>query len=156
VVLAVSCFIPYYSTSLCLESLNITSSNPRNNTTNRDIPVASDLFFESMHAESLRGPAFAISQCTTFSGAAGNCSSSEFQLYDITFQSVTGTTTSNDVASFQCSAVKPCESISILDEHLVLTNGSTADAYLCYEVEKPIGWECTGDSCVGGSASGNC
>ena len=125
--------------------------------TDKDILDASDLIFEDMHVENLRGPAFAISQCTTFSGAAGNCSSSEFQISNITFKSTYGTITSNQVASFQCSAVKPCEGISILDEHLtVSSNGSTADSYLCYEVENPIGWNCTGDACVGGSASGNC
>lgn len=118
---------------------------------------ASNLVFQNLQAENLRGAAFAISQCTTFSGAAGNCSSSEFQLYDITFKSVSGTTLSNDVASFQCSAVEPCEDIAIIDESLVLSsNGSTANSYLCYEVEKPIGWECTGDACVGGTATGSC
>jgi galacturan 1,4-alpha-galacturonidase len=110
-----------------------------------------------MQAENVRGPAFAISQCTTFSDAVGNCSSSLFELYDITFASTTGTLTSNVVASFQCSAEKPCENISILDEQLtVSSNGSLADSYLCYEVDTPIGWECTGEACVGASASGNC
>lgn len=110
-----------------------------------------------MHVETLRGPAYAISQCTTFGSAVGNCSSSQFQLSDITFQSTTGTLTSDVVASFQCSAEKPCENISILDNWLtVSSNGSLAESYLCYEVEDPIGWECTGEACVGGSASGNC
>lgn len=118
---------------------------------------AKDILFENFEVHNIRGPAFAISQCTTFSGAVGNCSSSEFEISDITFKSITGTTLSNVVASFQCSAVKPCTGISILDEHIVLSsNGSTADSYLCYEVEKPIGWECTGEACVGGTATGNC
>lgn len=127
------------------------------NNTNRFITDASNLHFQNMQVENLRGAAFAISQCTTFSGAAGNCSSSEFQLYDIMFKSVSGTTLSNDVASFQCSAVEPCKDIAILDENLVLSSDrNRANSYLCYEVEKPIGWKCTGPACVGGTATGSC
>lgn len=127
------------------------------NIANRIILDARSLLFENFQVENLRGEAFAISQCTTFSEAVGNCSSSEFELSDITFKSIHGTTLSNKVVSFQCSAVKPCSGISILGNHLVLSsNGSVPDSFLCYEVENPIGWECTGDACVGGSATGSC
>ncbi|KAJ5832922.1 hypothetical protein N7474_001233 [Penicillium riverlandense] len=118
---------------------------------------ASDMAFDGLAATALRGPAFAISQCTTFSGAAGNCTSSKFQLRDLSFRNIAGTTTSEDVASFQCSAVKPCENIKITGVDLVLqSNGTQTDEYLCGNVEGTRGFKCTGDVCVGGSATGGC
>ncbi|RAO69202.1 uncharacterized protein BHQ10_005214 [Talaromyces amestolkiae] len=86
---------------------------------------ASDLVFENMTLNSLSNTPFTISQCTTFSGTAGNCSSSEFQIKDIVWASTTGTTSSVDVASFQCSAVKPCTNLTI--EDVSLTTVSTGD-----------------------------
>lgn len=118
---------------------------------------ASDMVFEDLKATALRGPAIAISQCTTFSGTAGNCTSSKFQLRDLSFKDLTGTTTSHDVASFQCSAVKPCENISTTGVDLALSsNGTLADEYLCGHVEGTRGFNCTGAVCVGGSATGGC
>lgn len=114
------------------------------------------MIFEDLSATALRGPAIALSQCTTFSGTAGNCTSSEFQLRDLTFKNLSGTTTSADVASFQCSAVKPCENISITGVNLTLANGTLADEYLCGSFEGTRGFNCTGAVCVGGSATGGC
>jgi hypothetical protein len=114
------------------------------------------MIFEDLSATALRGPAIAISQCTTFSGTAGNCTSSKFQLRDLAFKNLSGTTTSADVASFQCSAVKPCENISITGVDLALSNGTLADEYLCGNVEETRGFNCTGAVCVGGSATGGC
>ncbi|CEJ54908.1 hypothetical protein PMG11_01195 [Penicillium brasilianum] len=119
--------------------------------------VASDMIFEDLKATALRGPAIAISQCTTFSGTAGNCTSSKFQLRDLSFRNLIGTTTSEDVASLQCSVVKPCENISITGVDLVVSaNGTLADEYLCGNVEDTHGFNCTGAVCVGGSATGGC
>ncbi|KAJ5169249.1 uncharacterized protein N7482_004843 [Penicillium canariense] len=118
---------------------------------------ASDMTFKDLQATALRGPAFAISQCTTFSGTAGNCTSSKFQLRDLSFRNINGTTTSHNVASFQCSAVEPCENIQITDVNLTLqSDGTEADAYLCGHVEGTRGFNCTGAVCVGGSATGGC
>lgn len=117
---------------------------------------ASDMTFSDLAATGLRGPAFAISQCTTFSGTAGNCTSSKFQLLDLSFKDISGTSTSDDVASFQCSAVKPCENIQVTGVDLVSSNGTRVDQYLCGNVEDPRGFTCTGEVCVGGSATGGC
>lgn len=54
--------------------------------------VAADLLFEEMQATNLRSAPFTISQCTTFSGDEGNCTSSKFQICDISFKSIKGTT----------------------------------------------------------------
>lgn len=63
------------------------------------------------------------------------------------------------MASFQCSAVEPCHDIAIVNATLTEVGGSSDNstvAYLCGNVEDPIGWNCTGDACVGGSATGQC
>ncbi|KAH8810965.1 galacturan 1,4-alpha-galacturonidase B [Xylogone sp. PMI_703] len=120
--------------------------------------IASDLVFEDMKVADLRGPPLSISQCTTFSGASGNCTSSEFLLSDLTFGSISGTTQSTaNVASFQCSAVEPCRNIKITNVDLTVeSSGAEADQYLCGNVQNPEGWNCTGQVCVGPSGSGGC
>jgi hypothetical protein len=113
---------------------------------------------KNLTVSGLRGAAFAISQCTRFSGApgVGNCTNSGFQIRDITVDGVKGTTTSSRVASFQCSAVEPCTNIGLLDIDLELANGTAATDYLCGNVVSPRGFTCTGPVCVGGSDTGEC
>ncbi|KAH8664195.1 galacturan 1,4-alpha-galacturonidase B [Xylariales sp. PMI_506] len=119
---------------------------------------ASDLEFSDLYGTSFRGAPFTISQCTTFSGTAGNCTSSKFEIEDISLSNFTGTASALTLASFQCSAVKPCHDLTI--ENATLTQASTGAsspvAYLCDNVEDPVGWNCTGSSCVGSSATGQC
>ncbi|KAL2862301.1 putative exo-polygalacturonase [Aspergillus lucknowensis] len=119
---------------------------------------ASDMLFHNLEATGLRGSAVAISQCTRFSGAPGegNCTNSQFQIRDITVAGLRGTTESGGVASLQCSAVAPCTGIGLYGVDLEFSNGTAAGDYLCGNVKEPRGWECTGDVCVGGSATGEC
>ncbi|PLB46165.1 galacturan 1,4-alpha-galacturonidase B [Aspergillus steynii IBT 23096] len=119
---------------------------------------ASDMVLKDLTATSLRGSAVAISQCTRFIGAPGqgNCTSSEFQIRDITVANLSGTTKSSRVASLQCSAVAPCTDIGLLDVDLKLTNGTAARQYLCGNVKDPKGFNCTGPVCEGGSSTGEC
>ncbi|KAJ5642881.1 uncharacterized protein N7484_005388 [Penicillium longicatenatum] len=117
---------------------------------------ASDMIFEDLSATGLRGPAFAISQCTTFSGASGNCTSSKFQLLDIVLKDIVGTSSSGEVATLQCSAVEPCENITIAGADLTFNNNTQVDEYLCGNVEGTFGFDCTGEVCVGSSATGGC
>ncbi|OGM40283.1 galacturan 1 [Aspergillus bombycis] len=118
----------------------------------------SNMTLKDLKATSLRGAAVAISQCTRFSGAPGegNCTNSEFQVRDISVLNLSGTTESTRVASFQCSAVAPCTDIALSGINLELTNGTAASEYLCGNVKDPIGFECTGPVCEGGSATGEC
>lgn len=113
----------------------------------------------SLSATSLRGAAVAISQCTAFKGGGtpSNCSNSEVQIHDITVRGLTGTTKSGNVATLQCSAVKPCYNIDLEDIDLTLTTSATeVTGYLCSEVVDNIGFNCTGSACVGSSATGEC
>ncbi|GMF75801.1 unnamed protein product [Aspergillus oryzae] len=118
----------------------------------------SDVTAKDLKDTSLRGAAFAISQCTRFSGAPGegNCTNSEFQVRDISVLNLSGTTESNRVASLQCSAVAPCTDIALSGINLELKNGTAASEYLCGNVENQKGFECTGAVCEGGSATGEC
>lgn len=119
-----------------------------------------DMNVTNLYGTSFRGSPVSISQCTSFSGGGtpSNCTNSEVQIYDITVQNLTGTTESSTVASLQCSAVKPCYNIALEDIDLTLTTNSSAEAtsYLCSEVEDMIGFNCTGDACVGSSGTGEC
>ncbi|CAG8936464.1 unnamed protein product [Penicillium salamii] len=123
-----------------------------------DLPVASDMKLKNLTANGLRGAAFAISQCTRFSGAPGqgNCTNSQFQVKNVVIEGLSGTSKSTRVASLQCSAVAPCTNITISDTTLHLSNGTLANGYLCGNVENSVGFECNGVPCVGGSATGEC
>lgn len=121
------------------------------------IPDASDLLFDGMQFENGRKAPLAISQCTTFSGADGNCTSSQFELENLVFRGLVGTSSTENVATFQCSGVKPCHNITIVDTNItVISNNTVADGYLCGNVQDTIGWNCTGQVCVGSSADGGC
>lgn len=125
---------------------------------NRPCLVAADMKFNNLTAKGLRGAALAISQCTRFKGAPGegNCTNSEFQIRDLDIRGLVGTTVSTRVASLQCSAVKPCTNIGLEGVDLRLANGTAAAEYLCGHAEDPKGFVCTGEPCVGGSATGEC
>lgn len=114
--------------------------------------------FKNLTVQGMRGAAFAISQCTRFRGApgVGNCTNSQFQIRDITVDSMAGTTKSSRVASLQCSAVAPCTNIGLFDVDLEFANGTAATSYLCGNAVNPQGFNCTGTPCVGGSATGEC
>ncbi|PYI17430.1 exopolygalacturonase B [Aspergillus japonicus CBS 114.51] len=117
----------------------------------------SDVTATDLSLNNLKGTPFTVSQCTTFSGASGNCTNSKFQVRDLYFSDVSGTLPSTDVISFQCSAVAPCENITVEDVSLRVTGSSTAaDDYLCGNVEGTVGFNCTGEVCVGSSATGGC
>ncbi|KAH7136904.1 galacturan 1,4-alpha-galacturonidase B [Dactylonectria estremocensis] len=111
---------------------------------------AKDLVMENLKATGLRGGAVTISQCTRFSGApgSGNCTNSEFQILDVTVDGLVGTTKDSRVASFQCSAVKPCTNLALFNVDLKLVSGVEADRYLCGNVVDPRGFNCTGSPCI--------
>ncbi|KAJ6137981.1 hypothetical protein N7471_004467 [Penicillium samsonianum] len=119
---------------------------------------ASGMKLTNLTTTGLRGAAFAISQCTRFSGApgVGNCTNSEFQIRNVEIDGLSGTSKSTRLASLQCSAVAPCTNITIVDSTLHLDNGTVASEYLCGNVANPMGFSCTGVPCVGGSATGEC
>ncbi|KAG4431378.1 hypothetical protein IFR05_013138 [Cadophora sp. M221] len=119
---------------------------------------AKNLTFTNLHSTGMRAIPITISQCTRFmgSGGVGNCTSSLFKISDVSVKNITGTTKSTAVASFQCSALAPCERIEIKGVDLALANGTAPWRYLCDNVKEEIGWTCNGKPCIGGSAVGGC
>ena len=88
----------------------------------------------------------AVTQCTSYNSASGNCDTSEFNLRDITLKNWSGTTTSGVMADIQCSAASPCTGLHIENMGgIVDTVNSTLPAiYLCDNVVDPVGFNCTG------------
>ncbi|KXJ87430.1 galacturan 1,4-alpha-galacturonidase B [Microdochium bolleyi] len=122
---------------------------------------ASNITIKNVTATRLRGGAFTISQCTRFSGAPGdgNCTNSKFRISDINIDGIRGTSRSPVVTSLQCSAVAPCEDISIRNVDITLlpeTTGKNATEYLCGNARDLSGFNCTGTPCVRGTAIGEC
>ena len=120
----------------------------------------SDVTIENLYADGLRGGAFTISQCTRFQGAPGdgNCTNSGFEVRDVTLTGLTGTSKSPNVASLQCSAVKPCTNIGLFDVDLKKADNASAPVKesLCGNALDVRGFECTGKPCEGGSSTGEC
>lgn len=113
--------------------------------------------FYNLQVSDITSAPLAITQCEAYNGASPNCTNSKFQFRDLSFYNISGTSQSADIASFSCSAVEPCEGISIYDVDVeVYSNGTAATGYLCGNVEDTYGFNCTGDACVGVSSSGGC
>ncbi|TGO66604.1 hypothetical protein BOTNAR_0058g00260 [Botryotinia narcissicola] len=104
---------------------------------------AKNTTFENFSFHSLRGPPFSISQCTTFSGTVGNCSSSAFQISDLNMYNIFGSMT-NPITSFQCSAVAPCTDITMENINVVDANKTAGVGYKCTNVVGTSGFTCTG------------
>ncbi|RDW91086.1 hypothetical protein BP5796_02251 [Coleophoma crateriformis] len=117
---------------------------------------AKNIHFSNLTLHNTTQP-FSISQCTTFSGVAGNCSSSLFAISDIVIDDVRGTILKDPIASWDCSASAPCRNIAMFDVDLTLaTTGGPASGWNCTAVVGTTGFNCTGTGCGTGSATGSC
>ncbi|KAF2651543.1 glycoside hydrolase family 28 protein [Lophiostoma macrostomum CBS 122681] len=86
-----------------------------------------------------------ITQCTSYNGVEGGCDTSLFRIEDMRWGATRGTTRGLTVASLQCSGAVNCTGIDIFANDLkVQRNGSRATEYLCSNVGKPVGFNCTG------------
>ncbi|KAF9697730.1 hypothetical protein EKO04_004440 [Ascochyta lentis] len=119
---------------------------------------AQDMQMKNLTVKNARGGLFTVSQCTRFSGApgVGNCTNSQFQVRHVNIHGLKGTTKDRKIVSLQCSAVAPCTDITLSDVDVRFGNGTAVENYLCGNVVRNRGWECTGPVCVGGSATGGC
>jgi Glycosyl hydrolases family 28 len=102
---------------------------------------AKNITFQNFTVSALRGQPFSITQCTTFSGVAGDCNSSEFLIEDIAIEDIEGTIDADPIASYQCSAAAPCQNISMLDVALTV-NGSAATGWKCSNLVGAVGFAC--------------
>ncbi|KAL9530891.1 Alpha-L-rhamnosidase [Sphaerulina musiva] len=106
--------------------------------------------------------AWAISQCTSYNRAKGDCNSSDFQKKKRNLTNISppisslhwglthGTLKGDRIATLQCSAVAPCSNIHLFDNDLYALDQhlKPADSYLCEQVVNPTGFNCTGP-CAG-------
>lgn len=105
---------------------------------------ASNMTFSDFKLTNASG-IFAITQCTSYNSASGNCDTSPFNLRDLRLLNWTGTTTSDVIGSMQCSGASPCTGLVIDGIDIVDTVNGTAPAnYLCDAVVDPVGFNCTG------------
>jgi galacturan 1,4-alpha-galacturonidase len=88
--------------------------------------------------------AFYLTQCNSYSGFTGQCDTSKFAISDLSIRTMGGSLQTDVVASMQCSGVAPCTGISIRDVFFNVNGGGTAKQYLCSNVVRPDGFQCTG------------
>jgi len=83
-----------------------------------------------------------ITQCTTFSGAVGQCDTSTLQISNITWSGLEGSIVGSGIASLKCSGAAPCEDLRIIDSDFVLGTNATAGTYSCHAVASTEGFAC--------------
>lgn len=106
---------------------------------------AANLLFSNFTLHNATG-IFAVTQCTSYNDATGNCDTSEFNIRNLRLEDWSGDGVSDVVASVQCSAASPCSGLEIEGVDIVDTVNNTAPAnYLCSNVLGPKGFECTGE-----------
>ena len=88
--------------------------------------------------------AFYMTQCNSYSGFTGQCDTSKFQISDLSISTMGGSLQTDVVASMQCSGAAPCTDISIRDVLFKVNGGASAKQYLCSNVVRPDGFQCTG------------
>lgn len=88
---------------------------------------------------------FAITQCTSYNSATGDCDTSLFNIRNLKIEDWHGNGVSDVVADIQCSAASPCTGFEIEGINIVDTVNNTAPYnYLCDNVVDPVGFNCTG------------
>jgi len=107
------------------------------------IGYASDIHLSDLKIYN-KGAPFSFTQCVNYEGAHGNCDTSKFNIHDVTFENITGTIATQNVAVLQCSGNSTCHDIQITDVRLSdSSNGTMPNGYLCSYVEDTVGFNCT-------------
>ncbi|KAI1857450.1 hypothetical protein JX265_011185 [Neoarthrinium moseri] len=106
---------------------------------------AANLLFSNFTLHGATG-IFALTQCTHYNDASGDCDTSQFQVRNLRLEDWTGDCTSDVVADLQCSAASPCTGFEIDGIDIIDTVNNTAPSnYLCDSVVGPTGFTCTGE-----------
>lgn len=107
---------------------------------------AKNIYLEDVTHVATRG-GVQITQCTSFSGASDGCDTSKFQVSNLYWKNLKGTTLSEYAAELQCSGDAPCPGVEITNVDLVINGtNTTANQYSCSHVVDPIGFNCTADA----------
>jgi len=103
---------------------------------------ARNITFRDYTVENLTSSPASITQCTSFQGSTGGCDTSLFQISDVTWANMTGSTNGDTIASLQCSGDAPCPGITIEGLDGVVVNG-TERVFKCSNVVDPVGFTCS-------------
>ncbi|KAK0477647.1 pectin lyase fold/virulence factor [Armillaria novae-zelandiae] len=106
------------------------------------IGYAKNITFRDFVLQDLTDSVAHITQCTSFSGAAGGCDTSLFQISDVTWASSVGNVASGYLAKLQCSGAAPCTGIQFGGFDIIATTG-TSRTISCSNVLDPVGFNCT-------------
>jgi hypothetical protein len=83
-----------------------------------------------------------ITQCTSFSGAVGQCDTSTMQISNISWSGLQGSLLTSNVASLECSGAAPCQDVRILDSDFTFATNTTVGTYSCHAVASTEGFTC--------------
>ncbi|KAJ6597963.1 pectin lyase fold/virulence factor [Mycena sp. CBHHK59/15] len=83
-----------------------------------------------------------ITQCTSFSGAVGQCDTSTMQISNITWSGLQGSLLTSSVVSLECSGAAPCQDLRILDSDFTFATNTTVGTYSCHAVASTEGFTC--------------
>ncbi|KAJ7054495.1 glycoside hydrolase family 28 protein, partial [Mycena amicta] len=78
----------------------------------------------------INGSPVEITQCTSFSGATGQCDTSTLQISNITWSGLHGSIRGTNIASLQCSAAAPCQDLKILDSTFITGTNKTGTNFV--------------------------
>ncbi|KAL4884225.1 exopolygalacturonase B [Aspergillus karnatakaensis] len=103
-------------------------------------------YLSNFTATNIRETPIFFTQCITYNGVTGNCSSSPFKISDFTATNYRGTSQSSYIGRLQCSrAAGGCDGIRIEDIELLNTAVEPpiqASRWSCSNVVEPVGFAC--------------
>ncbi|KAF7323643.1 Pectin lyase-like protein [Mycena kentingensis (nom. inval.)] len=82
-----------------------------------------------------------ITQCTSFSGATGQCDTSLLQISNITWSGLSGSLLGSNIASLKCSGAAPCQELKIFNSTFTTGSGA-AGTFSCHAVASTEGFTC--------------
>ncbi|KAJ7244574.1 glycoside hydrolase family 28 protein [Mycena rebaudengoi] len=107
-----------------------------------DLEVVRDIAWINSTFTNITMQVAEITQCTSFSGAVGQCDTSTMQISNISWSGLQGSLLASSVASFECSGAAPCQDVRILDSDFTFATNTTVGTYSCHAVASTEGFTC--------------
>lgn len=103
---------------------------------------AEDIIFQDVVFEQLGRAPFIINQCYSNVGKI-DCNTSKFEVGNVRYSNITGTTEGSRVAEFQCSeAQNGCKGLVFAGIDVKNMNGESITGVRCSNVLNPEGFQC--------------
>ncbi|RMJ07775.1 hypothetical protein CDV36_012629 [Fusarium kuroshium] len=104
---------------------------------------AENINFQDMVFENLTNVPFIINQCYSNVGKV-DCDTSKFEVGNVTYSNITGTTEASRVAGFQCSkGQNGCQGLVFTDIDVSNLDGEAITGVKCNNVLNPEGFKCS-------------